>query len=210
MAKIKKEKKSGFWSDFRKFIMRGNVLDLAVAVVVGGAFNKIVSGLVTYIINPFIGIFMKEGSLDTVKTVITPAVIAEDGVTVVTPEVAILWGTWLQTILDFLIIALVIFIIVLQQLDGNVIGPKILGSSIGINGFWVMFSIILGGGLFGFWGMLLGVPVFVVIYTALGKLVTKKLVKRDLPTDTDEYMNIDHIDPVTREIIAKEKTEEDK
>ena len=102
----------------------------------------------------------------------------------------------------------VIFIIVLQQLDGNVIGPKILGSSIGINGFWVMFSIILGGGLFGFWGMLLGVPVFVVIYTALGKLVTKKLVKRDLPTDTDEYMNIDHIDPVTREIIAKEKTED--
>ena len=104
----------------------------------------------------------------------------------------------------------VIFIIVLQQLDGNVIGPKILGSSIGINGFWVMFSIILGGGLFGFWGMLLGVPVFVVIYTALGRLVTKKLVKRDLPTDTDEYMNIDHIDPVTREIIEKEKTEEDK
>lgn len=112
MAKKKKEKKSGFWSDFRKFIMRGNVLDLAVAVVVGGAFNKIVSGLVSYIINPFIGIFMKEGSLDTVKTVITPAVLAEDGVTVVTPEVAILWGTWLQTILDFLIIALVIFIIV--------------------------------------------------------------------------------------------------
>ena len=104
----------------------------------------------------------------------------------------------------------VIFVICLQQLDGNVIGPKILGSSIGINGFWVMFSIILGGGLFGFWGMLLGVPVFVVIYTALGRLVTKKLVKRDLPTDTDEYMNIDHIDPVTREIIAKEKTEEDK
>ena len=104
----------------------------------------------------------------------------------------------------------VIFIIVLQQVDGNIIGPKVLGSSIGINGFWVMFSIILGGGLFGFWGMLLGVPVFVVIYTALGKLVTKKLVKRELPTDTDEYMNIDHIDPVTREIIEKEKTEEDK
>lgn len=108
----KEKKKSGFWSDFRKFIMRGNVLDLAVAVVVGGAFNKIVSGLVTYIINPFIGIFMKEGSLDTIKTVISPAVLAEDGVTVVTPEVAILWGTWLQTILDFVIIAFVIFVII--------------------------------------------------------------------------------------------------
>lgn len=109
MAK-KEKKKSGFWSDFRKFVMRGNVLDLAVAVVVGGAFNKIVSGLVSYIINPFIGIFMKEGSLDTIKTVITPAEIV-DGV-VVTEEVAILWGTWLQTILDFLIIALVIFTVV--------------------------------------------------------------------------------------------------
>lgn len=108
----KEKKKSGFWSDFRKFIMRGNVLDLAVAVVVGGAFNKIVSGLVSYIINPFIGIFMKEGSLDTIKTVISPAVLADDGVTVVTEEVAILWGTWLQTILDFLIIALVIFTVV--------------------------------------------------------------------------------------------------
>ena len=112
MAKKKKEKKSGFWSDFRKFIMRGNVLDLAVAVVVGGAFNKIVSGLVSYIINPFIGLIIKDGSLDSIKTVIHEAVLAEDGVTVVTPEVAILWGTWLQTILDFLIIALVIFIIV--------------------------------------------------------------------------------------------------
>lgn len=111
MAK-KEKKKSTFWSDFRKFIMRGNVLDLAVAVVVGGAFNKIVSGLVSYIINPFIGIFMKEGSLDTIKTVISPAVMADDGVTVLTPEVAILWGTWLQTIIDFLIIAMVIFLIV--------------------------------------------------------------------------------------------------
>ena len=57
----------------------------------------------------------------------------------------------------------VIFIIILQQIDGNFIGPKILGSSIGISGFWVMFAIILGAGLFSFWGMLLGVPVFVLI-----------------------------------------------
>ncbi len=113
MAKNKKEKKkNGFWADFRKFIMRGNVLDLAVAVVVGGAFNKIVSGLVTYIINPIVGVFMKNGSLNTIKTVITPAELAEDGVTVVNPEVAIMWGEWIQTILDFVIIALVVFTIV--------------------------------------------------------------------------------------------------
>ena len=61
--------------------------------------------------------------------------------------------------------------IILQQLDGNVIGPKILGSSVGINGFWVMFSIIVGAGFFGFWGMLLGVPVCSVIYTLLQNFV---------------------------------------
>ena len=100
--------KSTFWADFKKFITRGNVLDMAVGVVVGGAFGKITTGLVNYIINPFVGLFLKSGSLDGVKTVITPAVVNEEGV-VTTAEVAILWGAWLQTIIDFLIIALCIF-----------------------------------------------------------------------------------------------------
>ena len=97
----------------------------------------------------------------------------------------------------------VIFIIILQQVDGNIIGPKILGSSIGINGFWVMFSIILGAGLFGFWGMLLGVPVFVVIYTGINSLIVKKLKNDDLPVDMAEYNNLDHIDPITRQAVKK-------
>ena len=78
----------------------------------------------------------------------------------------------------------VIFIIVLQQIDGNIIGPKILGNSTGINGFWIMFAILLGGGLFGFIGMLLGVPVFVVIYAGLEKLVNDGL-KKTRPPDGD-------------------------
>ena len=102
----------------------------------------------------------------------------------------------------------VIFIIVLQQIDGNLIGPKILGSSIGINGFWVMFSIILGAGLFGLWGMLLGVPVFVLIYTLIDGAVVKKLKKSDLPWETAEYVDLESIDPVTREIIKKPEAEE--
>lgn len=97
----------------------------------------------------------------------------------------------------------VVFIIVLQQVDGNIIGPKILGSSIGINGFWVMFSIILGAGLFGFWGMLLGVPVFVVIYTGINILVERKLKASDLPWETADYENMDHIDPITRNVVKK-------
>ena len=103
----------------------------------------------------------------------------------------------------------VIFIIILQQIDGNIIGPKILGSSIGINGFWVMFSIILGAGLFSFWGMLLGVPVFVVIYTGITILVERKLRKRSLPVDPDDYADLDHIDPVTREPVKWIDEDED-
>ena len=103
----------------------------------------------------------------------------------------------------------VIFIIVLQQVDGNIIGPKILGSSIGINGFWVMFSIIVGAGLFGFWGMLLGVPVFVVIYTGISKSIERKLKRSDLPWETAAYQDLDHIDPATRVPVKKLQDEED-
>ena len=103
----------------------------------------------------------------------------------------------------------VIFIIILQQIDGNFIGPKILGSSIGISGFWVMFAIILGAGLFSFWGMLLGVPVFVLIYTALDHLIVKRLKKNDLPWETAQYENLESIDPVTRTIVKKPETEEE-
>ncbi|MGX8692838.1 MAG: AI-2E family transporter [Clostridia bacterium] len=98
----------------------------------------------------------------------------------------------------------IIFVIVLQQVDGNIIGPKILGSTTGINGFWVMFSIIVGAGFFGFWGMLLGVPVFVVIYTFVDKLLKKRLERDDLPAEVEDYKTIDRIDPVTHEIIRKE------
>ena len=97
----------------------------------------------------------------------------------------------------------VIFVIILQQIDGNIIGPRILGNSTGITGFWVMFSIILGGGLFGFWGLLLGVPVFVVIYTVANKLVVRKLQRSDLPTDLEEYKELEYIDPATLQVVKK-------
>lgn len=97
----------------------------------------------------------------------------------------------------------IVFIIILQQIDGNIIGPRILGNSTGITGFWVMFSIILGGGLFGFWGMLLGVPVFVVVYNAVTNLIVRKLKRNDLPTELDAYKEIDYIEPATFQIVKK-------
>lgn len=102
--------KTTFFTDFKAFITKGNVVDMAVGVVVGGSFSKIVTGLVNYIINPFVAIFVKSGNLDSIKTVITKAVVDADGV-VTTPEVAILWGTWLQTVIDFLITAFCIFVV---------------------------------------------------------------------------------------------------
>jgi len=103
-------KKSTFFKDFKAFITKGNIIDMAVGVVIGGSFGKIVTGLVNYIINPFVALFVKSGSLDSVKTVITPEVLDEAG-EVVTAEVAILWGTWAQTVIDFLITALCIFVV---------------------------------------------------------------------------------------------------
>ena len=81
-----------------------------------------------------------------------------------------------------------IFILVLQQFDGNILGPKILGDSTGLASFWVLFSILLFGGLFGFAGMVLGVPVFAMIYSVISRLVAYGLRSRDLPVKTEEYM----------------------
>jgi predicted PurR-regulated permease PerM len=83
---------------------------------------------------------------------------------------------------------LLIFIIILQQVDGNIIGPKILGNSTGLSSFWVMFAILVFGGIWGFFGMLLGVPVFAVIYYILGKVVRYGLRRRKLPEATAEYI----------------------
>ena len=82
----------------------------------------------------------------------------------------------------------VIFILVLQQFDGNILGPKILGDSTGLASFWVLFSILLFGGLFGFAGMVLGVPVFAMLYNALRRLVDMGLRKRNLPVQTSFYL----------------------
>lgn len=88
----------------------------------------------------------------------------------------------------------IIFIIVLQQIDGNIIGPKILGEFTGLSAFWVVFAILLGGGLFGFVGMLLGVPVFAVIYYIAGQVIEHLLVKKRLPIEEEPYENLHHIE----------------
>lgn len=88
----------------------------------------------------------------------------------------------------------IIFIVVLQQLDGNVIGPKILGDSTGLSAFWVVFSILLGGGLFGILGMIFGVPAFAVIYYMIKLIINSKLSGKGLPVSTDSYDTYSYVD----------------
>lgn len=88
----------------------------------------------------------------------------------------------------------IIFIIALQQFDGNVLGPKILGNSTGLSAFWVVFSILIAGGLFGVPGMILGVPTFAVVYYIVDMLIAHKLEKRKLPVETDAYDEFSYVE----------------
>lgn len=82
-----------------------------------------------------------------------------------------------------------IFVLVLQQFDGNILGPKILGNSTGLSSFWVIFSITVFGGIFGVLGMFIGVPAFAVIYATFKTVVSQRLEKKRLPASTTFYMN---------------------
>lgn len=88
----------------------------------------------------------------------------------------------------------VIFILALQQFDGNILGPIILGDSTGLSSFWVIFAILISGGVFGFAGMVIGVPAFAVIYTLISEYCNGKLKRHELPNNTEMYMNLKQID----------------
>ena len=87
----------------------------------------------------------------------------------------------------------IIMILVLQQIDGTVISPRILGDSIGLSGFWVMVSILVMNNLIGFVGMVIGVPVFAVLYVLIKERVGRQLRKRKLDPDTIEYMDLEYL-----------------
>lgn len=81
-----------------------------------------------------------------------------------------------------------IIILILQQVDGNIIGPKIIGDSLGISSFWILFAILVGGKFFGFIGLIIGVPLFVLIYSIIKELVEVSLKTKGLPIETKEYL----------------------
>jgi len=102
--------KGTFWQDFKKFITKGNVLDMAVGVVIGGAFGKITSSLVADVIMPLVGLAVGGLNVSDWKIVLKEAVLDAEGA-VQTAEVAVRYGNFIQMILDFLIIAFSIFVV---------------------------------------------------------------------------------------------------
>lgn len=91
------------WKEFKEFAMRGNVLDLAVAVIIGGAFGKIVSSFVEDLTMPLLGIILGQNSVEDLKFVISPA-------TETTAELAVRYGAFAQAVIDFTIIAAILFL----------------------------------------------------------------------------------------------------
>lgn len=102
-----------------------------------------------------------------------------------------------------------IFILVLQQVDGNIIGPKILGDSTGVSAFWVVFSILLGGGLFGFVGMIMGVPTFAVLYYIVQMIINQKLEQKNLPMQTEKYGPMSYVNAEGEFVTLSEEIEQE-
>ena len=99
----------------------------------------------------------------------------------------------------------IILVFVLQQVDGNIIGPKILGKATKLSSFWVMFAIIVGGGLFGFLGMILGVPVFAVMYTYIARAINRLLKKKKIDSDTLAYEDFSKYGATKTELFGRER-----
>ena len=150
--------------------------------LVGKVIDSIIIGAICYLVTSLIG---------TPYALLVSVII---GVTNIIP----FFGPFLGAIPSAFLILLVspkqclyfiLLIIALQQFDGNILGPKILGDSTGLSSFWVIFSITLFGGIMGVPGMVIGVPTFAVIYALCRRRINRNLKKKNLPTETDEYKN---------------------
>lgn len=153
----------------------------------GKIIDSIIIGIICFVCTSIIG---------TPYSILVSVII---GVTNIIP----FFGPWIGGIPSALLVLMVdprqalyfaILIIVIQQFDGNILGPKILGDSTGLSSFWVIFSITIFGGLFGVLGMIVGVPIFAVFYAGVKSLVNRHLRKKNLPTELEPYMTVGQIE----------------
>ena len=99
----------------------------------------------------------------------------------------------------------IILIVVIQQIDGNILKPRILGDSIGLNAFWIIVAVLLFGGLFGITGFLVGVPIFAVIYYIIKRLLEFVLKRKELPHTTSDMIRVDHVDEQTKQAVLHDE-----
>ncbi|MDE5937858.1 MAG: AI-2E family transporter [Lachnospiraceae bacterium] len=158
-----------------------------IGFIGGKIVDSIIIGIICFFCTSIIG---------TPYSILVSVII---GVTNIIP----FFGPWIGGIPSALLVLMVdpkqalyfgILIIFIQQFDGNILGPKILGDSTGLSGFWVIFSITIFGGLFGVLGMIVGVPIFAVFYAGVKSLVNRVLHKKNLPTDLSPYMTVGRIE----------------
>ena len=117
------EKKKGFLTEFKEFVMRGNVLDMAIGVIIATAFGKITTSLVNDLLMPFISWICGARDMSVLNLVVREAELAADG-TVVTEAIVLGFGTLLGTIIDFLLVAFVVFLIVKAMNKAHEIAEK--------------------------------------------------------------------------------------
>ncbi len=158
-----------------------------IGFIGGKIVDSIIIGLICFVCTNIIG---------TPYAILVSVII---GVTNVIP----FFGPWIGGVPSALLVLMVdpiqalyfiILILIIQQFDGNILGPKILGDSTGLSGFWVIFAITIFGGLFGVLGMVVGVPIFAVFYACVSTAVNRALRKKDLPTDIQPYMTVGQIE----------------
>lgn len=169
-----------------------------IGYIVGRIIDGIIIGVITFIVMSLFGI-----PLPILCSVIV-------GITNIIP----FFGPFIGAIPAALLITLespihavyfLIFDLIIQQIDGNIIGPKVVGTAIGMSSFWVLIAVIVGGGLFGFLGMALGVPVFAVIYRYVNMAVTKKLEKKEKALFSDDYYYLEPYKLDAGEVMEKKK-----
>ena len=158
-----------------------------IGFIGGKIVDSIIIGILCFICTSIIG---------TPYSILVSVII---GVTNVIP----FFGPWIGGIPSALLVLMVdpkqalyfgLLVIFIQQFDGNVLGPKILGDSTGLSGFWVIFAITIFGGLFNVFGMVVGVPIFAVFYAGVKSMVNRSLHKKNLPTELTPYMTVGQIE----------------
>ena len=209
--------KEVFGAQYRKFVLANFKQEKADAIFEFGSlcnqtFGGFISGKI--IDSAIIGLlcFIAMTVLQLPMTMLISVVV---GVTNVIP----FFGPFIGAIPSIILLLIVdpiaaikfgIMVLILQQLDGNIIGPKILGKTTKLASFWVMFAIIVGGGLFGFLGMILGVPVFAMIYTYMSRGVNGRLKKKSLSISTMKYQDFSKYDIDKEEVFGGKRADKAK